>query len=66
MILKKLYLSLFFVLMVLTVHSQPGAGDPNGGGKPGSVPISGIEILIAVGGLLGIKKIIAQKKRNSS
>jgi hypothetical protein len=62
--LKKIFLLLFFAVMVFAAVAQPGAGDPNGGGKPGAVPISGIEILIAMGGLLGIKRILDLKKRD--
>lgn len=47
------------------LEAQPTSGDPNGGGKPGTAPISGIEILIGLGGLLGAKKIFdAKRKKN--
>lgn len=36
-------------------YCQPG--DPGGGGKPG-VPITGIEYLIGLGGLFGVRKIV--------
>lgn len=42
------------------VMAQPG-GDPGGGGNP-TVPITGIEILIAAGGALGIRKLIQSRK----
>lgn len=46
------------------VLAQPGQS-PNGGGAPGTAPISGIEILIGLGGLLGAKKIFdAKRKKN--
>lgn len=51
-----------FLLASATALAQPGVGDPNGGGKPGSVPISGIEILLGIGGLFGVRKLL---KRNS-
>lgn len=40
--------------------AQPG-GDPGGGGNP-TVPISGIEILLGVGGLYGARKFLQKKK----
>lgn len=44
--------------------AQPGAGDPNGGGKPGNpVPFSGIELLIGAGALLGAKKAFDKRKK---
>lgn len=58
---KRIILVLFFMMAVSTVFSQPGAGDP--GTKPGTVPITGIEILLAVGGLLGAKKIFDSRKK---
>ncbi len=40
------------------INAQPG--DPGGGGNP--TPITGIEILLGGGALLGIKKILARFK----
>jgi len=60
--IKKL---LFFGLAVVfstTLSAQP-PGDDDGGQKPGSAPISGIEYLIGLGGLLGVKKILDSKKK---
>jgi hypothetical protein len=65
-------LSLFFLVLVAivilvgpiqTVWAQP-PGDPCPGGPPcdPEVPISGIEILLALGGLLGIRKLLTSKK----
>ena len=54
----------FFVLLFIFAHAslllyaQPG--DP--GGDP-DVPISGIELLIAAGGVLGAKKFFNRKKK---
>jgi hypothetical protein len=45
------------------LYGQPGS-NPGGGGKPG-VPISGIEILLTLGGIAGIKKIIDSRRRKS-
>lgn len=53
-----------FFLAVQDLSAQPGAGDPNGGEKPGAVPIGGVEILLLAGGALGARKIILGKKRN--
>lgn len=47
-------------LLPVEVLCQPG--DPGGGGVP--VPISGIEILLGLGGLYGAKKIYELTKRN--
>ena len=61
---KRIIVTLFFAAAALTVFCQPGAGDPvEGGAKPGTVPISGIEILIGLGGLLGAKKIFDSKRK---
>jgi hypothetical protein len=43
--------------------AQPGT-DPNEGAAPGEAPISGIEILIGLGGLLGAKKMFEARKKN--
>jgi hypothetical protein len=44
------------------LSAQPG-GDPGGGGNP-SVPITGIEVLIGLGGALGLKKMMSKKKNS--
>ncbi|HEY0654542.1 MAG TPA: hypothetical protein VGD65_15505 [Chryseosolibacter sp.] len=59
--LKKSFIVLSFVLFASSAFGQPGS-NPGGGTKPGTVPISGIEILIAIGGLVGLKKIFDSKK----
>lgn len=43
---------------------QPGGGGPGGGAPPPDVPISGIEILIGLGGLLGARKLFNSRKKN--
>lgn len=56
----------FVVLMFGTGYlcfAQPGS-NPNEGGAPGTAPISGIEILIGLGGLLGAKKLFDARKKN--
>ncbi len=55
-----------FILLILVlslplvVLAQPG--DP--GGDP-DVPITGIEILLAMGGFLGLRKLMNSKKENN-
>jgi len=54
-----------FILLILVlclplvVLAQPG--DP--GGDP-DVPITGIEVLLAIGGILGIRKFLTGKKNS--
>jgi hypothetical protein len=59
--------TIFVLLLVLGLNclcfAQPGS-NPNGGGAPGTAPISGIEILIGLGGLLGAKKIFDFKRKH--
>lgn len=51
-------LALIFLIISATVlWAQPG--DP--GGDP-DVPISGIELLLALGGVLGIRKLFTSKR----
>jgi hypothetical protein len=55
----------FFAILVVSLGSstfapaQPG----NPGGDP-DVPITGIEVLIGLGGALGLKKMMSKKKNN--
>lgn len=50
-----------FALHIGQAFGQPGpGGGPGGGGDPGGgqpVPISGIELLIGLGALLGARKL---------
>lgn len=68
---RKPYLSLFCFLFItigisMVGYSQP-PGDPASGGDPDpTVPITGIEILIGVGGLLGARKAYNNRKKNKS
>ncbi|MFZ2905794.1 MAG: hypothetical protein WAZ98_06300 [Cyclobacteriaceae bacterium] len=68
-------LLVFFLLVltvvVLVVSTQPVYAQPGGGGDPcpfppcnPDVPISGIEILLAAGGVFGVKKILGAMKRS--
>jgi hypothetical protein len=60
-ITMKLLLACLAVLFsaISTVYAQPG--DPGGGGDP-DVPISGIEILLALGGLFGVSRFFTRSK----
>ena len=54
---KKVILILVFSLSGSYLMAQPGEpGDPD-------VPITGIEILLAAGGLFGAKKVIDSKRK---
>lgn len=61
--LKPVYRIVIFIglclLITFVANAQPGdpSADPD-------VPLSGIEILIALGGILGLRKLIARKKSN--
>ncbi len=50
--------AILFFLAVYPAMSQPGGGGP---GDP-DVPITGIEILLVAGGLLGARKLFNSKK----
>ncbi len=54
-------LIVFFSLVVLSLKAQPGEPPPDIGAP---VPITGIEILIGAGALLGAKKMMAHRKSN--
>jgi|LakMenEpi03Aug12_release.lakeMendotaPanAssembly.Ray.scaffolds.fasta_scaffold4274840_1 hypothetical protein len=62
--MRNIRLALFLLLILnsFSVFAQPG-GDPGGGGNP-SVPITGIEVLLGLGGALGLKKMMSKKKNN--
>jgi hypothetical protein len=51
----------FSLLMGLIANAQPG--DP--GGDP-DVPITGIEILLAMGGFLGLRKLFMNSKKENN
>jgi hypothetical protein len=57
----KIFLCLALCVLALTVANAQPPGDP---ATAPDIPITGIEILIALGGILGIKKLIARKKSN--
>jgi hypothetical protein len=52
---------LALALIETVCYAQPS--NPNGGAKPGTVPISGIEILIAAGTLLGVGRFFKSSKK---
>lgn len=62
-VVYKFCASIIFIFFCTDVRSQPGQGDPNSGNKPGVAPITGIEILIAIGSLFGVKKVFDLKKK---
>lgn len=57
----------FFLVTILLISiswsafAQPG--DPGGGGNP-TVPITGIEILIGIGSLLGASRFLKSKNKS--
>lgn len=51
---KKLIALSVILFQVSVVLAQPGGGGDPGGGQP--VPITGLEILLAAGGILGIRR----------
>jgi hypothetical protein len=51
-------LALVFCFTIIA-NCQPG--DPNGGNPPG-VPITGLEVLLAGGAALGVRKLIQNRK----
>jgi hypothetical protein len=55
----KVFSTVVFIVLAHYSFSQPGK--PNNGKKPG-VPITGIEILIGLGGLYGFKRMINSSK----
>lgn len=65
--IKRLFLITLLVVsgVVGQLNAQPGSG-PGGGGPPGSVPITGIEILLAAGGVLGIKRIMGFNRKSKN
>jgi len=52
---------LFFATFI--AKAQPGGGGPGGGGDP-DVPITGIEILLVAGGVLGFRKFFSDKEKS--
>lgn len=65
MAIVRIKFSAILFLCWFSSNAQPGAGDPNGGSKPGTVPISGIEILLAAGTLFGASRFFKNPKKRS-
>lgn len=53
-------LGMISVTIHLSAQVGPGFGDPSNGNP---TPITGIEILLALGGLFGVKKVIDFRKK---
>ncbi|HMQ00993.1 MAG TPA: hypothetical protein PKC24_14530 [Cyclobacteriaceae bacterium] len=49
----------FYLLLTVGAFAQPGGGGGPGAGEP--VPIGGIEVLIAMGALLGTRRLFKQR-----
>ena len=62
MTLRKTSLILIISTISFLANSQPGGGDPGGGGKP--VPITGVEFLLIAGGVLGARKLLDRRNSN--
>ena len=64
-IYRKILIAAILCISTSWVAGQvtPTQTDPNDGAKPGTAPISGIEILIGLGGLLGAKKVFDLKRK---
>lgn len=54
----------FFIVLVFTCIPGIVFGQPGGGGPDNSVPISGIEILVAAGAALGLGRFFLNKNKN--
>jgi hypothetical protein len=61
--MKSFLLSLTILLLtVVPVLAQPGGGGDPGGGQP--VPISGLEVLLVGGALLGIRSLKSMRRED--
>lgn len=58
---RKLFLTLFAVLLLSDAFAQPGGGGDPGDGRP--VPIQGLLLLLLAGAFLGIKKLLYKKQQ---
>jgi len=57
---KSKYFMIFFLILLFSSICQVSFAQP--GDPPPPVPITGIEILLLLGGVLGIKRIIDSRK----
>ncbi|MGK7390742.1 MAG: hypothetical protein ACNS60_10330 [Candidatus Cyclobacteriaceae bacterium M2_1C_046] len=60
------FLVIFLLLLPIYVIGQPDSGPGDPGGDPDDpIPITGIEWLIAAGGLFGAKKIYDNRRKTN-
>lgn len=52
---------LLLILFFSTINLWAQPGDPGGGGNP--TPITGLEILLAAGGLFGAKRLYSNRRK---
>lgn len=62
--LVKYFLAVLFILTCAVVMAQPTGGGPGGGAPP--IPLTGLEWLLAAGGIYGAKKIYDSSKKKSN
>ena len=68
-LMKTIFGYFFFTLTIVLfssyVFAQPG--DPDGGSDPDNpVPIDGVSLLVAAGGIYGARKIYSRRKKKQS
>jgi hypothetical protein len=63
---KILSIIVLFLFVVLGTEIQAQPPNPGGGDDPDKVPITGIELLLVSGGLLGGYKLFKKTPRKSS
>jgi len=56
--------ALIFLLLLVSSPLWAQPTDPSG--DPDAVPITGIELLIALGGAMGIRKLIKDRRKGTS
>ena len=54
----------YFVLFVIFSCSKLAIAQPGDPGGDPDVPITGIEVLIGIGGALGVKRMLKKKNKN--
>jgi len=60
--MRRLQILIAIIFIAYSAKAQPG--DPPNGGKPdSSVPLTGVEILVGLGSLFGVKKIFDSRKK---
>lgn len=64
-ILIRTFIVSIILFITVSTYAQPGGGgNPGAGGGGPPVPISGIEILLAAGGILGIWRTIKSGRKS--